>query len=483
MRVADRPERRSSRLLKNSLRSARACGAFVHQQPVSLPPRVRGAAVAVLLVLLGSLPAASPAQAHAWFEYGIGARAIGMGNAYAALADDPSAAYDNPAGLVAPVQPSVSLGFDYLAYDFRIDGATADLPNVPSLVFGTTFPIPLEKLIGMRAAFGFGLQMTGATLLDQSVPFPTVPQFVVHQNSARVLHLLPALAFEPVPGVEVGGGAMFFDNTVGALDLGIGARGDATFQVDQELKTIVSPLAGIRLDGGALAPPLAGWHAGLVYRGSFSVPYSIPVNAFLGGLPLVLDFSATALYTPAQVECGLAYSPNPDWNLAAEVLWNEWSKFPDPALKIGVDITIPVLPIVFNDSLLRDPNFHDTVSGRLGVEGRVASWTSADLWLRLGYAYEPTPAPEQTGETNFLDNDRHIVSAGLGVALLEAFGDRLPHPLHLDSYLQAQILPSRTHHKDADVSQDNPGFPSISSDGILYHAGLALSTELELLDR
>lgn len=406
-----------------------------------------------------------------------------MGSAYAALADDASAAYGNPAGVVAPTLPTVTLGFDYLAYDFSIDGETSPPGDVASVVFGSTFPIPLERVLGIRAAFGLALQMSGDILLEQSVPFPTMPQFVLHQNTARMLHLLPSLGFEPWPGLEVGVGVLLFDNTVGSLELGLGARGDATFDIDQELKTILSPLVGVRVEGDALAPALAGWRAGVVFRDAFQVPYRIPVTAFLGGLPLVVDFSATAMYTPQQLEVGVAWSPDADWTVVAEALWNRWSAFPDPALRIDLDLTIPVLPIVFTDSLVRDPDFHDTVSARAGAEYRLASDGGADWNLRAGYAFEPSPAPEQAGETNLLDNDRHVVSAGLGIAIKDALGRPLPHPLRFDVYFQAQILPSRTHVKDADVPSDNPGFPVVESEGVLYHTGLTVSTELELLDR
>lgn len=431
------------------------------------------------LVILGPRSAA----AHAWFTYGLGARAVAMGNAYVAIADDATAAYNNPAGITALTRPSVMLGFSDIAYDLRIDGHRAGLPDVPSLVFGTTFPLPLEKLLGIRAAFGFDLQMSGDVLLQQTVPFPTVPQFVLLQNSAKLLHLLPALAIEPVPGVSVGFGVMLFDNTIGALSLGLGARGDATFEIDQELKTIMSPLVGVRADLGQLAPELAGWRLGLAFRDAFSIPYRIPVNAFLGGLPLVVDFSATALYTPQQLEAGVAFTPRDGWTVAAEVLWNRWSRFPDPSLAINLDLAIPVLPITFTDSAVHDPRFHDTVSARVGVEGPVVAWPGAELLARLGYQYEPTPAPQQTGDTNFLDSNRHVVSTGVGVALREVFGSRLPAPLHVDAYAQVQILEDRLHHKSSDVPADNPGFPTVRGGGDLYQFGLAVSSELELLDR
>ena len=44
-----------------------------------------------------------------FLKLGVGARAIGMGEAYSAIADDPTAIYWNPAGLAAVSEHSVSL--------------------------------------------------------------------------------------------------------------------------------------------------------------------------------------------------------------------------------------------------------------------------------------------------------------------------------------------------------------------------------------
>jgi hypothetical protein len=70
----------------------------------SSPRRYSGARGLAALILLAAGLAASPAvavdkYAGAFLHVGAGARAVGMGGAFAALADDASAAYWNPAGL------------------------------------------------------------------------------------------------------------------------------------------------------------------------------------------------------------------------------------------------------------------------------------------------------------------------------------------------------------------------------------------------
>jgi hypothetical protein len=66
-----------------------------------LHPFVRSLAVALLLVCVAASAArAADKYAGAFLHIGAGARAVGMGGAFAALANDASAAYWNPAGIV-----------------------------------------------------------------------------------------------------------------------------------------------------------------------------------------------------------------------------------------------------------------------------------------------------------------------------------------------------------------------------------------------
>lgn len=80
---------------------------------------------ALLLALLGIslLPAgafAAPGETgFAFLKLGVGARAMGLGSAYVALADDPTALYWNPAGLAAAEGAQLTAMHNEWIQDFR----------------------------------------------------------------------------------------------------------------------------------------------------------------------------------------------------------------------------------------------------------------------------------------------------------------------------------------------------------------------------
>ena len=106
---------------------------------------------------------------------------------------------------------------------------------------------------------------------------------------------------------------------------------------------------------------------------------------------------------------------------------------------------------------------------RLGAELRRELTPRVGLAARLGYAYERSPVPEQTGLTSFADNDRHIVSTGIGVELRRLISI-LPKPLRLDVGLQVHALEPRTTRKDPRLFAGQ----SFRSEGYLVHAAATL---------
>ncbi|MBI4061406.1 MAG: PorV/PorQ family protein [Elusimicrobia bacterium] len=76
---------------------------------------------ALLAAALLLVPAARAAETASFLDIGVGARAIGMGGAYTALADDASAVYWNPAGLSRVEKRELSVSHAELGLGTRED--------------------------------------------------------------------------------------------------------------------------------------------------------------------------------------------------------------------------------------------------------------------------------------------------------------------------------------------------------------------------
>lgn len=113
--------------------------------------RIRHATLSAALAILALTPAVAWSQAkvattgYQFLEIGAGARAIGMGEAFVAIADDASAVYYNPAGLTA--LEGRQLTIDYLQYVADIDYGFAAIA-FPAGSIGGNFGI---GLIGLDA--------------------------------------------------------------------------------------------------------------------------------------------------------------------------------------------------------------------------------------------------------------------------------------------------------------------------------------------
>jgi long-chain fatty acid transport protein len=146
-----------------------------------------------------------------------------------------------------------------------------------------------------------------------------------------------------------------------------------------------------------------------------------------------------------------------------------------------------------------DPAYrwYDTLSGQLGARYR---WTAVRSFLDLGYA--PSPVPDQTGRTNYVDNPRVSASGGLEWRstsgrwraalqaqvhrLLPRETTKLAPPAAPDGVNRAPHLVTDEVPDDAVVGAqplagreglqtNNPGWPGFSSEGWVFGAGLTLT--------
>ena len=436
-----------------------------------------------MIAILFAILVCNAASADVLFTYGFSPRTIALGGAFTGIADDFGAAYYNPGGLIQGDTNEVGLGYMLTDGDLKVEsrsGIEPELESTKGVIFGFNLPIPFRSWLERRLFFGFSCFFPEGVLLSIEVPYPTEPQYLLLQNSGRMISLVPTLAVRLANGLGIGGGAQLFDNTSGQIKATADPYGNIVADVGEELTFSYAPLFGVFIDPGYAFYLLDGLRLGFVWRDSFYTHYKFPVNTYIGDVPLTAAFDAISLYMPEQYVFGTSYRLSERILASVDISYNKWSEFPDPNLDIEVDMEIPILPITFQNSEKIEPNLHDTITVRAGIESVPYASEGMDLIARAGYFYDPSPVPAQSGITNYLDTDRHVFSAGAGVKVRKMFGFFLKNPFSLDVALQYQHLVERTFKKHDWVDPSNPGYPEITMSGSLWCVALTYTLWYDL---
>jgi long-chain fatty acid transport protein len=334
-----------------------------------------------------------------------------------------------------------------------------------------------------RFAFGAALWLPDQRLTRvRSLPYDQ-PRFVYYDNRVQRFLLSANLAIQIVPGLYIGGGLTFMSRTVGQLFL----KGSVAVS-DPDASSLVTK---IDVDLVSVRYPQAGivWEAtrnltfGVTYRHKFELglDQQFRIDGSIGdpGLdPVVANgyFAAHSisydLFQPWQLTGGVAARLFQRLLVSFDLTYAAWGEFshPAPSLTLGLDIG------QFNGRVMLPqprsyppPGFHDLVIPRLGVEWRARQGERVSVDLRGGYSYEATPVPDQIGESNLVDGDKHTFSVGAGLEL-GRLQPILAHPLSLDAHLAVTYLPERATRKLDPVDR----IGDYVSDGVVVQIGLML---------
>jgi hypothetical protein len=249
--------------------------------------------IAAALLLGAALPAAGGAQVSlggqregtssaTFLRIGVGARAVGMGGSFVAVANDPSAIYWNPAGLASLQRREISESRVDWPADIHYDHLTLVLPS---------------RRLGGSIGLQFGVLGTTIDETTELQPYGTGRQFdytdvVVGMSYARrwtdkLLVGIGAKYLREDLGSQVGGpttGAVLFD--VGSIFyLGLGSIRIATSLTNfgsalRPAGQYVSPYSGETRQFDGFDPPMT-FRYGLAFE-----PVENPVNRLTASLEM-----------------------------------------------------------------------------------------------------------------------------------------------------------------------------------------------------
>lgn len=315
--------------------------------------------------------------------------ATARGEAFVATADNPSAVYYNPAGLAQLRGHHVRGGVYAIWYESQYDSPGGQSWDSK----GRVHPVPQAFYAYGPAdwpvTFGFGVYSPYGLSQEwpQSVPF----RQAALKGSITSLTLNPALAWQPLPGLSLGGGVTF-------------NRAEA----DLRQGLFPPPSVGdqFRFKGddtawgwnlGALWQIHSNVFLGATYRSS--VEFDLSGNVELAP-PLVPSGPGRAdLPFPASMVVGVSWRPTSAWNIEVNVERTDWGKLKTLTVESAF---LPPAPTPLN--------WEASYYYELGV-----TRYCADGWRwSAGYIFNENSMPTANYNPLVADVDKHFLSAGVG---------------------------------------------------------------------
>ncbi len=321
-------------------------------------------------------------------------RAMGMIDAFVAGADDASAIYYNPAGLMQLRDPEIISNLYFAHSTMRADGPDFDETSdsriyaVPSLYAATPFAEDFALGIGIYSPFGLGSRW-GDT--DESAEFGSLGEI-------KLVNINPTVAWRLTDKLSLGFGVDFFKSRV-------------VFRtVDPNLGEVDLDVEG---DGW-------GYNAGLQWQASETVAFGLTYRSKVEvhhegdldidgqpGMPIpgVVPFRGSAdaeLEFPESVTGAVAWWPSENLRIEFAAEYSDWSS-------MDAQVIYHDFPLMPNPKT-NEKNWKDSWVLMLGAEYFMnEKWT-----LRAGYGYNETPVPKETADPTLPQGDTHAFSLGAG---------------------------------------------------------------------
>ncbi len=413
-----------------------------------------------LIIICSLILVTQPSISFAFLSdtLGVGLRAMSLGEAFVAVADNYSAAYYNPAGL-GQITDEIKVSMDFIMpfYDFEVTsldtgqdlkeydnkgnvkwdpvkgqgggrlnalkpvlGLSANITKIASAL-----PIPVNVTLGISVCIPDSFKR----LINVTDFIPDIPKYTRLGDPDEHIFVCFGVGVEVLKDtLYMGGGAnirilgegdIHGDNYV----VGFNESGqNLVLQLDLDMKIDFAPIVGI-----LYTPFNKKFKIGATYRQETEMS--------LGRCPIIIELSSSSVddrlsayiypimdflfsYAPAEYAIGVAFDINP-FTVSIDYEIQKWSGFeyPDHFKHRSYYLSESTL-----SGIETGGPFDDVANISLGLEYRY----NQDLTLMTGYKYMPTPVPDQSGRvSNYLDMDKNVFSFGV-IYSLENLNPRRP---------------------------------------------------------
>jgi long-chain fatty acid transport protein len=327
--------------------------------------------------------------AGGWNNTLLGCRAMGMGGAFIAVADDPSAIFYNPGGLARQQQ----------AFNFSLNGFhiwpthTYEAPTGQQIQsrFESSVPqIFVTYRLNEKVAVGFGAFIPyaggGVEWEEKDLGFP-------FKSTLGIISYTPSLAINLNEKLSLGFALNFYHGIL-TVNTEMEPFGEMK---EEESGSSLSASFGLlyRLSEKAALGFSVRGPAKMNLAGTTSVTY--------GGFRLKLD-SETSFNLPWDLEAGFSYRLSERLLFSASTQFTLWSSLDK------VDKTIKNVPLMGEIRTAETMNFENIIVSRVGLEYAFPQ----GVFLRGGLGYDRSATPDESLNIMNIDVDKFSLLGGIG---------------------------------------------------------------------
>jgi long-chain fatty acid transport protein len=333
----------------------------------------------------------------------ISARGIGMGGAFVAVADDPTALHFNPAGMALLPKSAVLVGGEFIVAPRTY---TPDLESTlctnnpdseacdPQSPSAPVRPLPVlgyvsrlkDEGVPSRMSFGVGLWNTYGGQLEYD-RFTDQNIGALNETRNAVIEVVPGVAYEVNDVLAIG---LAFRLGYGLFDVNTTARPS----------TANLSATGFGAGGtvGAMVRASKTLQFGAVYRTSLTNQLTGDGTLTTSAATIPVDVKLSQRW-PQSAGAGFQWKATPKLRVMGELDWTNWSRLNTLVVEFPGNENM-------NQTFILDWN--DSIAVHAGAE---LAATDA-LTVRAGYTYDTPAVPDHTIERQFLDSHKHLAAVG-----------------------------------------------------------------------
>jgi len=346
-----------------------------------------------LRVWLSLLLLSTGIWAGGWNNTLMGIRALGIGAAFVGIADDPSAIFYNPAGLINQEQKlnfSISGIYIMPTYEYSVDTIAArsqENTSIPQFFF--TYKASDKLTVGFGAYTPYATGGMSWKTEDLGTPF---------KSYLGIISFTPSLSYRVNDTFSFGVNLNIYYSM---LEI------DTENDVGSPLETKESGTA-ISASFGLMFKPGEKWRMGLSVRGPATITLTGTTSmreAVPGFGTVQLDRdSETKFNLPWDIEFGVSYMISEGVLVSASAQYSMWSRLEK------VDKSIKDVPLVGDVFVQEVLNFSNIFILRAGVEYMIP----AGVFLRGGLGMDRAAQPSDTLTPINIDTDKFTLLGGIG---------------------------------------------------------------------